>query len=238
MQIIPAIDIIGGKCVRLTKGAFDDKTIYHSDPLEVAIAFEHQGLKRLHLVDLDGAKNGKTVNWEVLQSICLKTKMEVDFSGGISSADILKKVFDLGATYATLGSIAVKDSKETLEWIRKFSPQKFIIGADVKKGNVMIKGWTEKTNLSVLDLIKEYTAFGITQFMCTDVDKDGMLAGPAIDLYKSILTKYPWIKLIASGGVSSLQDLYDLKNTGVFAAITGKAIYENKISLTELSSFT
>ena len=237
MRIIPAIDIIDGKCVRLSKGDYNEKTVYYTDPLEAAMVFERNGLKRLHLVDLDGARQGKVVNWAVLEHICAKTSLEVDFSGGISSAETLSRVFESGAAMATIGSMAVNDEPTCLEWIRKFSPGKFIIGADVKDGFIMTGGWEQASSLSVFELIKRYTAYGVTGFMCTDVNKDGMLQGPALSLYQSILAKYPWIRLIASGGVSAYRDLVDLKNTGVYAAIVGKAIYEHKISLTELAEF-
>jgi phosphoribosylformimino-5-aminoimidazole carboxamide ribotide isomerase len=238
MQIIPAIDIIDGKCVRLTRGDYNAKTIYHTDPVVVARNFEENGLSRLHLVDLDGARKGKVVNWAVLENVCRKTSLEVDFSGGISSTDILSKVFETGASLATIGSVAVKDEALCVEWLRKFSPQKFIIGADVKHGLVMTRGWEEGSAMTVFDLIKKYTAYGVTGFMCTDVNKDGMLEGPAVELYKSILSKYPWIRLIASGGVSGYNDLVELKNCGVFGTIIGKAIYENKITLKELEEFS
>lgn len=238
MQVIPAIDIIDGKCVRLSKGDYNEKTIYYSDPLEAAVLFERNGLKRLHLVDLDGAKKGSVVNWDILENICTHTSLEVDFSGGISTAEILSRVFDSGAALATIGSMAVNDETTCSEWIRSFGPYRFIIGADVKNGYIMTRGWEEKTPKTVFDLIETYSLYGITQFMCTDVNKDGMLGGPATELYKSIISAYPSIKLVASGGVSSIADLHELQKAGVFAAIVGKALYENKITFKELEAFT
>jgi phosphoribosylformimino-5-aminoimidazole carboxamide ribotide isomerase len=235
--IIPAIDIIDGKCVRLTKGDYTQKKIYNEDPLEVALEFEGAGLSRLHLVDLDGAKAGEVKNWKVLEKIAGKTKLMIDFSGGISSQKNVEITFNSGATYAAVGSIAVKDELEFSTWLLTFGPDKFIIGADVKDEVVVIKGWTESTSVTVLELTEKYKSKGVKQFFCTDVNKDGLLQGPSIDLYKKILNESPSIDLIASGGVSTIKDLEELREAGCAGAIIGKAIYENKISLTELKRF-
>lgn len=235
--IIPAIDIIDGKCVRLSKGDYNAKTIYNTNPLEVAKQFEAAGLQRLHLVDLDGAKAGKVINWNVLETIASNTNLQIDFSGGISTTEQVQQCFASGASYASIGSIAVK--KETLfnEWIVQFGAEKFIVGADVNEEKIAIKGWTEQTDISVFDLIGKYLRKGIVQFFVTDISKDGLLQGPSIDLYKKLILQFPTLQLIASGGVSCLQDLNDLKQIGCTAAIVGKAIYENKISLNELQNF-
>ncbi|MEO5948124.1 MAG: 1-(5-phosphoribosyl)-5-[(5-phosphoribosylamino)methylideneamino]imidazole-4-carboxamide isomerase [Chitinophagaceae bacterium] len=237
MTIIPAIDIIDGKCVRLTKGDYSQKTIYNEDPLEVALQFENSGLQRLHLVDLDGAKAGDVKNWKVLEKIAGKTKMVIDFSGGISTQKNLEITLNSGAAFASIGSIAVKDEFTFTGWLLAYGADKFIIGADVRVEQILIKGWTESTSLTVFDLIDKYKLKGVKQFFCTDVSKDGLLAGPSIDLYKKIINEHPSIDLIASGGVSSIKDLEELRETGCSGAIVGKAIYENKISLIDLKKF-
>jgi phosphoribosylformimino-5-aminoimidazole carboxamide ribotide isomerase len=235
--IVPAIDIIDGKCVRLTKGDYNAKTVYNEDPVEVAKQFEAAGLRRLHLVDLDGAKAGAVVNWSVLESIATRTGLSIDFSGGLSTNDQVRQCFDYGATYASIGSIAVKNEALLLEWITQFGAAKFIIGADVNDEKIAIKGWTEQTDITVFDLLEKYIAHGITQFVVTDIGKDGLLQGPSIDFYKKILAQFPTLHLIASGGVTTIDDLQQLKQIGCSASIVGKAIYENKISLTELQNF-
>ena len=237
MTIIPAIDIIDGKCVRLTKGDYSQKTIYNKDPLEVALQFEDAGLQRLHLVDLDGAKAGDVKNWKVLEKIAGKTKLIIDFSGGISTQNNLEITFNSGATFASIGSIAVKDEFTFTGWLLAYGADKFIIGADVKDEQILIKGWTESTSLRVFDLIDKYKLKGVKQFFCTDISKDGLLEGPSVDLYKKIINEHPSIDLIASGGVSTIKDLEELREIGCSGAIIGKAIYENKISLTDLKKF-
>jgi phosphoribosylformimino-5-aminoimidazole carboxamide ribotide isomerase len=234
MTIIPAIDIINGKCVRLIKGDFSEQTIYHEDPLEMAKLFEGAGMKRLHLVDLDGARTGTPCNWKTLERIATNTELEIDFSGGIRSEEMIDYAFNAGARFITLGSVAVRNEPLVSDWIRSFGVNRFIIAADVLDGNVMIKGWTEGTGLSVFDLIECYSEKGIRDFLCTDINLDGMLTGPAIDLYKSILAQQKDIRLIASGGVSSLQDIEQLKNTGCSSVVIGKAFYENKIALKDV----
>ena len=235
--IIPAIDIIEGKCVRLTKGEYEQKKVYNENPLEVAKEFSDAGFGRLHLVDLDGAKAGEVRNWKVLENIASKTSLLIDFSGGISSSKDVSICFDSGAAYAAVGSIAVKDEKTLTEWLLAFGVDKFIIGADVREEKLAIKGWTETTEVSVFDLVENYKTKGIKQFFCTDINKDGLLEGTGIDLYKKILNQHPSIDLIASGGVSSINDLVLLREAGCRGAIVGKAIYEKKILLKDLKQF-
>lgn len=235
--IIPAIDIIDGKCVRLTKGNYDLKMIYNEDPLEVAMQFEDAGLRRLHLVDLDGAKSGEVMNWKVLERIAGKTNLVIDFSGGISSQKNVEITFNSGAAYASVGSIVIKDEIAFTGWLMAFGPEKFIIGADVLDEKIVIRGWTEKTPVTVFELIGKYKTKGVKQFFCTDINKDGMLEGAAISLYTKILNEHPSIDLIASGGVSTIKDIEELREAGCEGVIVGKAIYENKISLTQLKRF-
>jgi len=237
MEIIPAIDIIGGKCVRLVRGDYEQKKVYNEDPVEVAKEFEGTGLTRLHLVDLDGAKAGDVKNWKVLEQIASKTKLVIDFSGGISTKKNVGICFDSGAAYAAVGSIAVKDEKTLTDWLFEFGVQKFIIGTDVKDDKLAIKGWTESTEMTVFELIENYKTKGVKQFFCTDINKDGLLQGTAIDLYKKILNLHPSIDLIASGGVTSLDDLFKLREVGCSGAIVGKAFYEKKILLSDLKPF-
>ena len=237
MQIIPAIDIIEGKCVRLTEGDYAQKKIYNEDPLEVAKAFEGIGLMRLHLVDLDGAKAGQVVNWKVLEKIANNTELKIDFGGGIKTEATLKTVLDTGATYATIGSLAVKNELLFQEWIARFGAKVFMLGADVFEEKIAIGGWMEKTEISVFDFMKSYIDKGVKQIFCTDIKKDGKLQGPSIELYQKIIEQFPNLQLIASGGVSSLDDLIELEEIGCSAAIVGKAIYENKITISELASF-
>jgi phosphoribosylformimino-5-aminoimidazole carboxamide ribotide isomerase len=237
MQIIPAIDIIEGKCVRLTEGDYAQKKIYNEDPLKVAKQFEGVGLMRLHLVDLDGAKSGKVINWKVLEKIANKTNLVIDFGGGIKTEATLKTVLDTGATYATIGSLAVKERAIFEQWIERFGADIFMLGADVHTEKIAVGGWLETTEIDVYDFIGSYMNKGVTQLFCTDIQKDGKLEGPSIELYQKILQQFPTLQLIASGGVSQLKDLEELRTIGCSAAIVGKAIYENKISLSELSTF-
>lgn len=235
MEIIPAIDIIDGKCVRLTQGDYAQKKIYNEHPLEVARQFEDAGLNRLHLVDLDGAKAGAVKNWKVLESLAGKTSLIIDFGGGIKTEKDVQIVFDSGAKSATVGSIAVKNEEEFVKWLLQFGAGRFLLGADVKDEKIAIHGWQETSDLWIYDFIEKYIQKGITQLFCTDVSKDGKLEGPATDLYKNIITKFPGLHFIASGGVSSIKDLIELEQAGCKGAIVGKAIYENRISLNDLS---
>ena len=237
MQIIPAIDIIDGKCVRLTQGDYGQKTIYNENPLEVAKEFEAAGLHRLHLVDLDGAKSGAVQNWKVLETIAANTNLVIDFGGGIKKEEDLTIVFQSGAALATIGSLAVKNETLFTEWLQKFGANKFLLGADVKEEKIAIGGWLETTDIDIYTFIEKYVAKGIQQLFCTDVSKDGKLEGPSTTLYSKIINQFPELHFIASGGVSSMEDLHELKKIGCSGAIVGKAIYENRISIDELETF-
>jgi len=232
--IIPAIDIIDGKCVRLEQGDYSKISLYHKDPLEMAKKFEDAGLKRLHLVDLDGARTGTVRNWKVLETIAGKTSLIIDFGGGIKTEKDVQIVFNSGAALATVGSMAVKDEQEFVKWLLKFGADNFFLGADVKEEKIAISGWQETTEIWVYDFIQKYIDHGVQQIFCTDVNKDGKLEGIGIDLYKNIIAKFPALHFIASGGVSSVKDLEELRETGCRAVIIGKAIYENRISLNDL----
>jgi phosphoribosylformimino-5-aminoimidazole carboxamide ribotide isomerase len=239
MRIIPAIDIIDGKCVRLTKGDYDTKKIYNEDPLEVAKQFEASGIEYLHLVDLDGAKAKHIVNYKVLEQIASKTNLRIDFGGGLKTNEDLLIAFNSGARQITGGSIAVNDRKTFESWILKYGPTKIILGADCTEGKIAISGWQEKSNLKVIPFVQNYQKKGVQYVVCTDISKDGMLEGPSFDLYKSIIGECSKsdgqsIKLIASGGVSSIDDINALEELGCEGVIIGKALYENKISLREL----
>ncbi|HRO47836.1 1-(5-phosphoribosyl)-5-[(5-phosphoribosylamino)methylideneamino]imidazole-4-carboxamide isomerase [Agriterribacter sp.] len=234
MEIIPAIDIIDGKCVRLTQGDYAQKKIYNEHPLEVAKEFEGAGLQRLHLVDLDGAKAGQVKNWKVLETIAGKTALTIDFGGGIKREEDVHVVFNSGAALVTVGSIAVKNEAELIRWFTIFSADKFLLGADVKDEKIAIGGWLETTDIWVYDFIEKYTQHGVKQIFCTDVSKDGKLEGPAVDLYKSIVQKFPALHFIASGGVSSIDDLRALRDAGCNGAIVGKAIYEGRVKIKDL----
>lgn len=237
MKIIPAIDIINGKCVRLTKGDYSTEKVYNENPLEVAKAFEAAGIKYLHLVDLDGAKSDSIINGSILEKIATQTNLKIDFGGGIKSEESASRAFNLGASQITVGSIAANNPSLVSKWIQKFGPNKIILGADVENGYIAINGWQETTKLKLEKFIEGFIDKGIQSVICTDINKDGMLAGSSINLYQQLLIKFPKLKLIASGGVSSLQELDKLKEVGSEGAIIGKAIYENKISLKELESY-
>ncbi|MDI3319187.1 1-(5-phosphoribosyl)-5-[(5-phosphoribosylamino)methylideneamino]imidazole-4-carboxamide isomerase [Pinibacter soli] len=234
MEIIPAIDIIDGKCVRLTQGDYEQKKIYNEHPLEVAKEFEDAGLQRLHLVDLDGAKAGAVKNWKVLETIASKTSLTIDFGGGIKKEEDVKVVFDSGAALATVGSIAVKDEKTFVQWLQKFGAEKFLLGADVKDEKIAVGGWLETTDVWIYDFIEKYINHGVQQIFCTDVSKDGKLEGPSIDLYRNIIAKFPSLHFIASGGVSNVDDVHELREIGCSGAIIGKAIYEGRIAINDL----
>ena len=235
MRIIPAIDILGGKCVRLSQGDYNQQTTYFDQPLEVAISYEQHGFTYLHLVDLDGAKAKTIVNSEVLETITTNTALTVDFGGGIKSKEDIKKALALGAKQVTLGSLAATDPELVLECGKEFGTEAIIIGADCKDQMIATHGWTQITDQSVFDFVEFYTRHGFQYFVCTDIAKDGMLAGPSTQLYGKLLDRFD-IKLVASGGVSSIDDLNELKQLGCDAAIVGKAIYENRITLKELAA--
>lgn len=235
IDIIPAIDIIEGKCVRLSKGDYNTKKIYNENPVEVAKQFQDAGLERLHLVDLDGAKAGAVKNWNVLEKIAVKTDMKIDFSGGIKSDEDIRIVFESGATFASIGSVAVKQPKTFESWIDKFGSEKIILGADVKDEKIAVKGWTETTDVSIWDFLSEKSKLGIKNVFCTDISKDGMQSGPGIELYKKIVSEFKNINLIASGGVATIDDIHRCEEVGCSGVIIGKAIYEGDISLNELA---
>lgn len=234
MQIIPAIDIIGGKCVRLTKGDYEKQTAYHDDPLTAAKMFEDAGISRLHLVDLDGAKAGKIMNIAVLERIASNTKLVIDYGGGVKTQQDVGNVLNAGASIVTVGSLAAKHPELLEEWLMEFGSDRFLVGADVLNEAVKISGWLEDAGISIFSFIGRMLAIGVQQIFCTDISKDGMLAGPSVDLYKRIIEEFPEIQLIASGGVSKIEDVHALKSSGCTGAIIGKAIYEGKISLAEL----
>lgn len=238
IQLIPAIDIIEGKCVRLSQGDYDRKTIYNEDPLEVAKEFEDNGLKRLHLVDLDGAKAHHIVNWKVLERIANHTSLVIDFGGGLKKDKDLEIAFECGASIITGGSIAVKDPEVFESWIVRYGADRIILGADVKDRKIAVSGWLEDTNIELIPFLGDYINKGITQVISTDISKDGMLSGPSIPLYREMLEAFPQLFVIASGGVSCLADIEALEEAGVPAVIFGKAIYEGRITLKELSRFT
>ena len=237
MRIIPAIDIIEGKCVRLTKGDYSTKIIYNEDPLEAAKMFENYGIQYLHLVDLDGARSQKIVNYKVLEEIASKTSLQIDFGGGLKSDADLKIAFESGATQITGGSIAVKDPELFETWIRNYGSEKIILGADVNNRKIAVSGWTEDSELELFPFVENYLQKGIQYVICTDISKDGMLEGPSFDLYRELLEQFEDIKLIASGGISKMDDLYKLKELDCEAAIIGKAIYEGRISMKDLEKF-
>lgn len=237
MFIIPAIDLIGGKCVRLSQGDYSSKKEYHDDPLEMAKRFEGAGISRLHLVDLDGAKAKKIINGDVLERICGGTSLQVDFGGGIQADEEIEKAFSFGAKQVTGGSIAVKNPVLFNEWITKYGSEKIILGADAKNKKIAVGGWEETTSVDLIPFIQSYFDKGIRYVICTDVAKDGLLQGPSVDLYREILQEIPELKLIASGGVSSVEDLEELEKVGVYGAIVGKAYYEGRVTLEELASF-
>ena len=234
MEIIPAIDIIEGKCVRLTQGDYSQKKVYNENPLEVAKEFEDAGLKRLHLVDLDGAKAGQVKNWKVLESLAGKTSLVIDFGGGVKAEKDAQIIFDSGAAMITIGSMAVKDEETFVSWLKKYGAEKFLLGADVKDEKIAVHGWLETTNVWIYDFIRKYIEHGVQQIFCTDVAKDGALQGPSIELYKNIIQKFPELHFIASGGVSNIDDVYQLEEINCKGVIIGKAIYEGRIKLSEL----
>ncbi|WP_430973502.1 1-(5-phosphoribosyl)-5-[(5-phosphoribosylamino)methylideneamino]imidazole-4-carboxamide isomerase [Sunxiuqinia rutila] len=237
ITIIPAIDLIDAKCVRLSQGDYNQKTVYNENPLEVAKMFEDAGITRLHLVDLDGAKAQHIVNYKVLEIIAGKTNLVVDFGGGLKSDEDLKIAFESGAQMVTGGSIAVKNRETFLSWIENYGAGKIILGADAKDKKIAVSGWQEVSELSILDFIASYTSQGIQKVISTDIARDGMLTGPSIDLYKEIMAQFEGLELIASGGIATMKDIHELDEMGVPGVITGKAIYENKISLKEISKF-
>lgn len=238
IELIPAIDLIDGKCVRLTQGDYDTKKVYNEDPLEVAKMFEAHGIRRLHVVDLDGARQGRIINYRTLERLATRTSLIIDFGGGLKQDGDLEIAFGSGARMVTGGSIAVKNPEVFFSWITKFGPDKIILGADAKERKIAINGWEESTDKELIPFIKTYFEKGITKTICTDIGRDGMLQGPAVDLYKEIQEAIPLLYVIASGGVSSIQDIEKLQEAGIPAVIFGKAIYEGKIQLKDLLPYT
>ncbi len=234
IELIPAIDIIDGKCVRLSQGDYDTKKVYGDNPADMAKRFEDVGIKRLHIVDLDGAKASHIVNYKALESIAKATNLTIDFGGGLKTDDDLRIAFESGASMVTGGSIAVKNPDVFEGWLKRYGSSRIILGADVKERKIAVSGWIENTEVDLFDFIKDYTGKGVNKVICTDIAKDGMLKGPSIELYKDILAKHPTLHLIASGGVSAMADIKALDAAGVPAVIFGKAIYEGKIKLKEL----
>jgi len=234
MKLIPAIDIIDGKCVRLTQGDFGQVKIYRENPIDVALEFQEADLEYLHLVDLDGAKKGNVVNWSIVEEIQGKTALTVDFGGGVSENEEVEYLLELGINQINIGSLAIKEPEKFTNWLSKYGPENFILSADVRNENVMINGWLESANYRVLDLADQFIKEGLTYLTCTDIGSDGMLKGPNFELYKKIKERFPNLKINASGGISTLHDLETLKEIGVHGAIIGKAIYEGRISLKQL----
>ena len=234
IELIPAIDIINGQCVRLTKGDYEQKKIYNNDPAEVAREFERLGFKRLHVVDLDGAKSKHIVNDAVLKAITSATNLIVDFGGGIKTEEDIEKAFAAGASMVTVGSIAVTQPELFMQWLEKYGAERMILGADVRNGKISINGWKEDSAEDLLPFLKQYVDKGVKNVLCTEISKDGTLAGPATDLYKQIMAEYPELHLIASGGVSSNEDIEELNNSNIPAVVFGKAFYEGKIDINKL----
>ena len=237
IRIIPAIDIIDGKCVRLSKGNFNTKIIYNDNPLDVAKSFEDHGIEYLHLVDLDGAKSSRIINYKVLEEIATKTTLKIDFGGGLKSDEDLKIAFECGANQITGGSIAVKKPNVFLSWIEKFGTDKIILGADVNNEKIAISGWLEESQEDLIPFIQNYKSLGIQYVICTDINKDGMLEGPSFDLYRKIISQTNDLKLIASGGISEFDEIPKLAELGCEGVIIGKAIYEDRISLKQLENY-
>lgn len=237
MEIIPAIDILGGKCVRLEQGNYRIKKVYEKDPVDVAMSFEDHGLRRLHIVDLDGAKEKRVINWNVLEQIAGKTGLTIDFGGGIKQTQDIRIIYESGAAMAVIGSIAVSDRNLFKTWLDNYGPDKLILGADVMDGKIAISAWDEITDIDIFSFLDDYQKAGVKQILCTDISRDGMLQGPALDLYKDLNGHFPDLKFIASGGISSVNDIHLLNESGIPAAIIGKALYEGRIKLTELKQF-
>lgn len=236
IQIIPAIDIIEGKCVRLTQGDFQRKTEY-GDPLEIAKQFEDHGIRRLHLVDLDGAIKKRVVNYRVLEQIASETELVIDVGGGLRTDEDVRKVFESGAHMVTGGSVAVKDRQTFLGWLKRYGAEKIILGADYRSGRIAVSGWHEETTLELMEFLAGYRLEGLEKAICTDIDKDGMLEGPSLDVYSGIKAEHQGLFLIASGGISEMKDIENLDEAGIDGVIVGKAIYENRISLNRLASY-
>jgi phosphoribosylformimino-5-aminoimidazole carboxamide ribotide isomerase len=237
IKIIPAIDIIEGKCVRLSQGDYNQKKVYNENPLEVAKSFEDHGIEHLHLVDLDGAKSAKVVNYAILEKIASNTGLKIDFGGGVKSDEDIKRVLDAGANQITAGSIAVKSPENVYEWISKYGADKIILGADVRDRKIAINGWKEDSGIELFPFLNDFIERGISSTICTDISKDGMMSGSSVELYEEITNEFPTLNLIASGGVSSMNEIKELQDKGLYGAIVGKAIYEGQISLNEIAEY-
>ncbi|GHN01901.1 1-(5-phosphoribosyl)-5-[(5-phosphoribosylamino) me thylideneamino] imidazole-4-carboxamide isomerase [Cytophagales bacterium WSM2-2] len=236
MKIIPAIDIIDGKCVRLTQGDFGQVKVYREDPVDVALEFQEADMEYLHLVDLDGAKKGRVMNWGIIEEIQSKTALVVDFGGGVQTNSEVEQLLDLGVNQINVGSLAIKEPEKFIEWLHTYGPENFILSADVKNENVMINGWLESANYRVLDLVDKFIVHGLEYVTCTDIGSDGMLNGPNFGLYKKIKARFPNLKINASGGISSIDDIKELGYLQLHGAVIGKAIYEGKLNLAELKN--
>ena len=237
IELIPAIDVIDGKCVRLSQGNYDSKKVYNERPLEVAKAFEAHGMRRLHVVDLDGAASQHVVNYRTLEQIATHTSLTIDFGGGIKTAKDIDIAFNSGAQMVTLGSVAVKNPELFDAWLNTYGNEKIILGSDVKENRIAINGWKEESPLELMPFLDQYIKKGITKVLCTDISRDGMLRGAALPLYKEIMGTYPELYLIASGGISCLDDILQLDDAGIPAVVFGKAIYEGRISLNDLTRY-
>lgn len=237
IELIPAIDIIDGKCVRLTKGDYDTKTVY-GDPVDMAKMFADKGFERLHVVDLDGAKSKHIVNIKALHDITSSTSLVVDFGGGIKTDDDINKAFDNGASMVTIGSVAISDPDLFIGWLNRYGADKIILGADVRNGKISINGWKDDSDTSLVPFLARYVEHGVKKVLCTEISRDGMMKGTAVDLYSQIMTTYPTLHLIASGGVSKAEDIYELNRRGIPAVVFGKSIYEGKIELDQLVSWS
>lgn len=235
IEVIPAIDIIGGKCVRLLRGDYDEKTVYSENPVDIAKAYDEKGFRRLHIVDLDGARSSHVVNTKILEEIASRTSLEVDFGGGIKTGDDILQAFSCGAKMVTVGSIAVSDPQLFYRWLDRFGPERIILGADARNGKISVNGWNQDSSEELIPFIGRFVSRGVNNILCTDISKDGTLEGPSTDLYKEIMAKYPEINLIASGGVSSVADLKKLNECNIPSVVVGKAFYEGNIKIDELS---
>ncbi len=237
IEIIPAIDIIGGECVRLTQGDYAQKTVYYKNPADIAARYEEAGLRRIHLVDLDGAKASRPENLRVLEEVARRTGLDIQYGGGIKSTESLKAVLDAGANRAICGSIAVGQPELFEGWLAQFGPEHIILGADIKDGKVATHGWLKSTELTAAELIRRFGTAGLTQAICTDISKDGMLQGPAFELYRELQEEFPGVDITVSGGISSMDDIVRLNEMGLRSVIVGKALYENKITIEELTKW-
>ena len=237
IELVPAIDIIDGKCVRLSQGDYNTQKVYNENPLEVAKEFEANGIRRLHVVDLDGAKSSHIVNYKVLDKIAGHTSLVIDFGGGIKTDEDLNIAFENGARMVTLGSVAVKKPDLFKSWLHKYGAEKIILGADAKDNRISVNGWKEESQMELLPFLSDYTQEGVRKVLCTDISRDGMLQGPSIELYKEIMKQFPDMHLIASGGVSCLDDIIRLDEAGIPAVVFGKALYEGRISMKDLNRF-